>query len=50
MGDRPLGPVTPPRRVTSEALLSGARTLTIEHGGEEYTLRLTKLGKLLLTK
>jgi hemin uptake protein HemP len=40
----------PPRAVTSEALLQGARRLTIAHGGEVYTLHLTRQNKLLLTK
>ena len=40
----------PQRRVDSETLLGGERTLLIHHNGEEYTLRLTRLGKLLLTK
>lgn len=42
--------VRPQRRVDSETLLGGERTLVIQHQGEEYTLRLTRLGKLLLTK
>ncbi len=40
----------PQRRIGSETLLGGERTLVIQHQGEEYTLRLTRLGKLLLTK
>lgn len=40
----------PQRRIASETLLGGERTLVIQHQGEEYTLRLTRLGKLLLTK
>lgn len=40
----------PQRRVNSETLLGGERTLVIQHQGDEYTLRLTRLGKLLLTK
>ena len=40
----------PQRRVDSETLLGGEKTLVIQHQGEEYTLRLTRLGKLLLTK
>ena len=40
----------PQRRIDSETLLGGERTLVIRHQGEEYTLRLTRLGKLLLTK
>jgi hemin uptake protein HemP len=43
-------PSAPQRAVTSEALLQGARRLTIAHGGEVYTLHLTRQNKLLLTK
>lgn len=42
------GPVSP--RILSIALLNGARELVIEHAGEEYRLRLTSKGKLILTK
>jgi len=38
------------RRVTSEILLAGQRELVIEHSGEEYRLRITSKGKLILTK
>lgn len=41
--------VTCIRRVTSSALLGGARELVIEHAGREYRLRLTGNGKLILT-
>lgn len=37
-------------RVSSEILFSGAQQLVIEHAGEEYQLRITKQGKLILTK
>jgi hemin uptake protein HemP len=30
--------------------MSGARELIIEHAGEEYRLRITGKGKLILTK
>ena len=46
----PAQPPAPPRAVTSEALLQGSRRLTIAHGGEVYTLHLTRQNKLLLTK
>jgi hemin uptake protein HemP len=36
--------------VTSQQLLGDARELRIEHGGEHYSLRLTRNGKLILTK
>jgi hemin uptake protein HemP len=39
-----------PRQVSSEALLQGAQELLIEHQGALYRLRLTSLGKLILTK
>ena len=39
-----------PRIVRSEELLQGQRELWIEHGEEMYRLRLTRSGKLYLTK
>ena len=41
---------TSPRRVTSETLLAGDTEIEIEHGDAVYRLRLTSLGKLILTK
>ena len=38
------------RRTSSEALLEGSGKLVIEHEGEEYLLRVTSKGKLILTK
>jgi len=38
------------RRVRLEAIMGGDRELIIEHRGEDYRLRLTSNGKLLLTK
>lgn len=38
------------RRVTSAELIGGARELRIDHAGEEYRLRITSKGKLILTK
>jgi hemin uptake protein HemP len=38
------------RRVPSQQLLAGARELLIEHAGSEYRLRITRNGKLILTK
>ena len=35
---------------TSEMLFAGARELVIAHAGDEYRLRLTNQGKLILTK
>jgi hemin uptake protein HemP len=42
-------PVSRPRVLSSD-LLGTARELVIEHDGEEYRLRLTRLDKLILTK
>lgn len=44
-------PYSPPSGVVSAAeLMRGQPVLNIEHGGERYQLRLTKNGKLILTK
>jgi hemin uptake protein HemP len=37
-------------RVDSARLLAGGRELIIDHTGAEYRLRLTRNGKLILTK
>jgi len=37
-------------RVKSEVLLNGQQSLYIEHEGEVYVLRITRQGKLILTK
>ena len=37
-------------RLRSSELLSGSREAIIEHGQEQYRLRLTSNGKLILTK
>jgi hemin uptake protein HemP len=42
-------PTTPPRKISSESLLGSQRELVIVHKGREYRLRLTQLGKLILT-
>lgn len=42
-------PVARPR-VHSVELFGTAREVLIEHAGEEYRLRLTRQGKLILTK
>lgn len=39
-----------PRELDTRHLFDGARELVIRHGAETYTLRLTRAGKLLLTK
>jgi hemin uptake protein HemP len=41
---------TPQRRLTSEALMAGAREVILEHRGQQYRLRVTSAGKLILTK
>lgn len=38
------------RRLRSDALFGGANEIQIEHGGALYRLRITSLGKLILTK
>lgn len=38
------------RRLGSEELLAGDTEIEIEHGDAVYRLRLTSLGKLILTK
>ncbi len=38
------------KRLCSSELFSGARELVIEHAGDEYRLRQTNQGKLILTK
>lgn len=45
-----LRPMNKPRRLKSGDLLSGLREVIIEHAGDEYRLRLTSQGKLILTK
>lgn len=36
--------------VDSHALLKGQRQIVISHAGDQYTLSVTKQGKLILTK
>jgi hemin uptake protein HemP len=38
------------KRITTVDLMQGAREVIILHQGEEYLLRITKTGKLILTK
>jgi hemin uptake protein HemP len=42
--------VTARRVVKSEELLAGEKEIVILHNGEEYRLRVTRNGKLILTK
>jgi hemin uptake protein HemP len=39
-----------PRTVSSVELLQGLREIIIRHGEENYRLRLTRAGKLILNK
>lgn len=43
-------PGSGPRVISSEDLLAGAREIIIRHVGEDYRLRLTRAGKLILNK
>lgn len=36
--------------VPSSQLFGGARTVSIDHAGQRYTLRITRENKLILTK
>jgi len=38
------------KRLTSEELIGPAREMLIRHGGFDYRLRITRQGKLILTK
>lgn len=37
-------------KIASEQLMKGQREVIIQHGPEEYRLRITATGKLILTK
>jgi hemin uptake protein HemP len=39
-----------PRRIAADVLLEGRRELIILHNADEYRLRVTSNGKLILTK
>lgn len=39
-----------PRRLKVSELLEGGREAILEHGGQDYRLRITANGKLILTK
>jgi hemin uptake protein HemP len=49
---QPLPPALQPKRkrVTTTALMQGAKEIIVLHRGEHYLLRITKAGKLILTK
>ncbi|HEY7118174.1 MAG TPA: hemin uptake protein HemP [Tepidisphaeraceae bacterium] len=40
----------PPRVVNSAELFGSANEVRVRHHGQEYRLRITKAGKLILTK
>lgn len=46
----PVPPSTAARTLSSTELFGANREVRIVHRGEQYTLRLTRLGKLILTK
>jgi hemin uptake protein HemP len=58
VSDRPLEPPSQPpveavtrlRRLKVSELLAGEREAILEHGGQDYRLRITANGKLILTK
>ena len=39
-----------PRRLKVSDLMAGEREAILEHGGQDYRLRITASGKLILTK
>ena len=39
-----------PRRLKVREMLGGEREAILEHGGQDYRLRITASGKLILTK
>ena len=54
-GPRPPMPPAPApaaqrKRINSTDLMQNARSIIVLHHGEEYLLRITKAGKLILTK
>ena len=58
VSDRPVEPPSQPtveavtrlRRLKVSELLAGEREAILEHGGQDYRLRITANGKLILTK
>jgi hemin uptake protein HemP len=42
--------VSGPRRLSVAELLAGDREVILEHSGQDYRLRITANGKLILTK
>jgi hemin uptake protein HemP len=47
---RPLAPPADLKRLSSEELIGPAREMLIRHAGFDYRLRITRQGKLILTK
>jgi hemin uptake protein HemP len=43
-------PSNPRKRINTADLMRGSREVVLLHEGEEYILRITKAGKLILTK
>ncbi|GAA0533682.1 hemin uptake protein HemP [Rhizomicrobium palustre] len=51
MNQAPLPRTKPePPRLSAQMVLKGAREVILVHGREEYRLKLTAAGKLILTK
>ena len=48
--ERSAAPGGRPRRLKVSDLLAGEREAILEHDGQEYRLRITANGKLILTK
>lgn len=46
----PSTPPTPARRIAIADLMGGAVEVILLHDGQEYRLRITRNGKLILTK
>jgi hemin uptake protein HemP len=46
----PAGPTKGPQQVDVQQLLAGAQEVRLVHHGVEYRLRVTRQGKLILTK
>ena len=47
---KPISAVKPVKRIAVGDLLNGGREAVLLHDGDEYRLRLTSNGKLILTK
>jgi hemin uptake protein HemP len=48
--EQPLTPQPEKKCVTTTDLMQGAKEIIVLHRGEQYLLRITKSGKLILTK